>query len=232
MWVQVDRPNKRPMHAKLNGMVLRWDDPFWDTCYPPNGFGCECHIRALTKAEVKDMGLKVISGDAISFTPDPSWDYNPGKEFYYPDLNKYDYDVAKQWVKGGLTGKDFKGFMDQEVNGNFPVAVLDQEYQDLIGAKTKVVNFSDESRDKNITNHPELTINDYINLPTSISDANVIIQKGDQNLIFIKKDNKIYFSVIKSTESGDELYLTSFRLSNEKDMKNEMGKGSVIKNDL
>lgn len=30
----------RPAHAKLNGRIYRFDDPFWQKFYPPNGYSC------------------------------------------------------------------------------------------------------------------------------------------------------------------------------------------------
>lgn len=51
----------RKSHAAMHGRVFRWDDPIWDKLYPPNDWGCRCRVRALTEAQVKQMGLTVES---------------------------------------------------------------------------------------------------------------------------------------------------------------------------
>lgn len=55
----------RPEHAALHGKVLRWDDPFWDSHTPPWGFGCRCFFRPLTTAQVKRMGVRVVTGGYV-----------------------------------------------------------------------------------------------------------------------------------------------------------------------
>ena len=37
----------RPLHVSWNGLVLRHDHPFWQTHYPPNGWGCHCRVTAV-----------------------------------------------------------------------------------------------------------------------------------------------------------------------------------------
>ena len=49
----------RASHAALDKVVFRYDDPFWDSHYPPNGFNCRCRVRALTRAQVNAGGLTV-----------------------------------------------------------------------------------------------------------------------------------------------------------------------------
>jgi hypothetical protein len=46
----------RPMHLAWNDLVLHADDPWWDTHYPPNGWGCQCTVAALDKRGLARLG--------------------------------------------------------------------------------------------------------------------------------------------------------------------------------
>ncbi|GAA3682322.1 MULTISPECIES: phage head morphogenesis protein [Acetobacter] len=85
----------RPQHVAWNGQVIRADDPWWNTHYPPNGWKCHCTVRALSEKMVKRMGLTVSSAPLLNARPwlnkrtgetlwvpegiDPGFAYNPGK---------------------------------------------------------------------------------------------------------------------------------------------------------
>ena len=57
MYVHSDAvKHPRPEHLALDGLVLRWDDPFWDTFFPPNGWGCQCSVRALNERQLRKLG--------------------------------------------------------------------------------------------------------------------------------------------------------------------------------
>lgn len=72
----------RADHARLNGMCLPFSDPAWDTCFPPNGWGCRCdviqvipgtHPRSESK-EVVELMEEMTPGKQEIFR------FNPGKE--------------------------------------------------------------------------------------------------------------------------------------------------------
>lgn len=46
----------RPQHRDWNGIILRWDDPWWQTHAPPNGWNCRCHLESLSDADLKRFG--------------------------------------------------------------------------------------------------------------------------------------------------------------------------------
>ncbi|EAX7073447.1 phage head morphogenesis protein [Salmonella enterica subsp. enterica] len=107
-YVAVMDGRTRPSHAALNGLVFRYDDPFWKTHYPPNGWNCRCRVRALSQERMNALGLQATQGDkylttkkvqaavdkatgemiemdvttfadgARVMTPDAGWSYNPG----------------------------------------------------------------------------------------------------------------------------------------------------------
>lgn len=49
----------RHVHALLNGVIKPIDDPFWDTWWPPNGWGCRCGVRP----ELSDAGSTKVPDD-------------------------------------------------------------------------------------------------------------------------------------------------------------------------
>lgn len=69
MAVREDRPywqylhsdaveHPRPEHEAWNGLILRWDDPWWQYHFPINAWGCQCSVRALSDDDLARMGKK------------------------------------------------------------------------------------------------------------------------------------------------------------------------------
>lgn len=53
----------RPEHAMLNGLIYRYDDPFWNSFYPPNGWRCRCRVNALSEYNLKSRKFPVSSSN-------------------------------------------------------------------------------------------------------------------------------------------------------------------------
>lgn len=58
-------PTTSPFHAALHGKTFRFDDPFWNTHYPPNDWGCKCRVRALDQDDIEYKKLKVETSEGL-----------------------------------------------------------------------------------------------------------------------------------------------------------------------
>ena len=107
-YIAVMDDGTRKEHKSLHGKVFRWDDPFWDTFFPPNGWNCRCTVKSLSERELKQRGLtvektdgkllnatatlpngqkvqnKVYKNGLTTVRTDVGWNYNPGKAAYQP----------------------------------------------------------------------------------------------------------------------------------------------------
>ncbi|AXE34019.1 phage minor head protein [Chromobacterium phragmitis] len=61
MYVAIRDSKTRPSHRALHGKVFRYDDPFWQFYYTPNGWGCRCRIVALSADDLEARGIQVES---------------------------------------------------------------------------------------------------------------------------------------------------------------------------
>ncbi|GAA0311640.1 phage portal protein family protein [Rhodovulum strictum] len=85
----------RPQHLAWHGLVLRWDDPWWDTHFPPNDWLCSCGVRPLSERDLRKLGktgpdtapmdalVPVIDRATGQMVMKPTgigagWDYMPG----------------------------------------------------------------------------------------------------------------------------------------------------------
>lgn len=75
----------RPLHKRWGDMrlTLRFDDPFWQTHFPPNGWGCRCRVTAVTGPQDGDATAPPAgwnARDSAGVLPgiDRGWAYAPG----------------------------------------------------------------------------------------------------------------------------------------------------------
>lgn len=76
----------RPHHLAWDGTVLRHDDPWWDTHYTPNGWGCRCYVETLAPRDLEREGITPGPAPESPIDPktgapvgiDKGWDHAPG----------------------------------------------------------------------------------------------------------------------------------------------------------
>lgn len=93
----VDDDRTRELHRAWDNTVLRWDDAWWQTHFPPNGWRCRCSVIQLSERDLRKLGktgpdsappsptrewINPRTGDVrqIPAGIDPGWDYHPGRD--------------------------------------------------------------------------------------------------------------------------------------------------------
>lgn len=77
----------RPLHVSWDGLTLPPTHPFWQTHFPPNGWGCMCWVTAVSKEKFM---LAVANGKGPANAPtttegiDKGFDYAPGANVNTP----------------------------------------------------------------------------------------------------------------------------------------------------
>ncbi|EEA7822517.1 hypothetical protein TP51_002487 [Salmonella enterica subsp. enterica] len=97
----------RQLHLDWDGLVLRWDDPWWEAHFPVNAWGCQCGVEALTEDDLRATGrtgpdtappvnyvTRVIGqrspgGPRTVIVPegiDPGFEYTPGRSLLISEV--------------------------------------------------------------------------------------------------------------------------------------------------
>jgi len=98
----VGDPNVRDSHRKLDGIVRKVDDPFWDRYMPLNGWGCRCNVDKLEKDAEEITSLKNF-GELGPKDQPRIFRFNPGKKKMVFDQSHPYFagivDSDKEWAK-------------------------------------------------------------------------------------------------------------------------------------
>ena len=87
----------RESHAALEGITLPYEDSFWNTAFPPNGWNCRCHVVPVLKEDypVSDSQTAQQSFEMLTEGSE-IFRFNPGKQSaifppHHPYYGKHGY---------------------------------------------------------------------------------------------------------------------------------------------
>lgn len=214
----VNDSRTRPAHAAMSGLVYRYDDPFWETFYPPNGYRCRCTVIALAARDIDRRNITISESGDSSFSPvalsrpDKGFNYNVGKINYRPNLNNYDKRLAQQFAKADLTGAEFKAYLNRlpDTKAKFAAGVLTDENQQLLQLQYGCVWLTDDVLKSQIN---QIEQQAYAVLPDLINDPALIFQDGDY--FYLIGGDKL--AILKETAQG--LQVQSYRQLDLKELK-------------
>lgn len=221
----------RPLHQKWgdpkNPVILPVDHPWWNTHFPPCGWGCRCWVIQMTKGQVERAGLRVWpeapddgpdrtytsprTGETFSVPPgiDPSFAYNPGQQASFPDPAKYsDAALAKEAARRSVASDAFADLVAQKTVGAAPVAWIDDTLSSWLRTDVSRVDLSSDTIAKQADRHPEIGLNEYRELPGLLQEGLVVDDGsgGEAVQVFgMLGDGNPYTAVVKRTASGQAL---------------------------
>ena len=129
---------------------------------------------------------------------------------FQPDLEKYDYDIARKYVEDAVRGPVLKRFVEKErirgKNEKFPVAVLNAETKKLTGqTKFQAVRMRQGVMRKITGKHSDITIEDMLRAQEAVDEGLVI--RPDENPLklefFLERDGVLYVFPFLSAKNGN-----------------------------
>ena len=243
----------RAEHRRWHNLILPVDDPFWTTHYPPNGWHCRCSVQQLSREELRRNGWSVSESPEETYrlwenraTGEvkripagiaPGFDYNVGianlrvkaREQVAEKLKKINPDIAHTAINSLVGSDDFAGFY-KNPQGYFAIGVVDDRIKQALKAETIVCCLSDETLLKNQKHHPDLQLDDYLQINKVLQDYDILVQDTEKTVVSVKKiADKSYWLAVKVTRNKNEIFVLSYHLVKERDIKRLLGKGNRLK---
>lgn len=241
----------RPHHESKEGLVLPVDDPFWDQWMPPNGWGCKCWVRQLSRREAEERGIdtapqvKLVehmnrrTGELREVPQglDPAWSRNPGKQrrqamedLLQEKLVAYDPEAARAAMRDMATSWLADRVIRGQAEARVPVARISEGAAAALGARTRIAVISPETAAKQLANHAELDPSDYRRLASLMEDGRAVLQEGGRHVAFIERTDQLpWLAVVKTAAEGSELFLVSFyRASSSRYVNRLLRRGQLL----
>lgn len=236
---------RRPEHEGWVGIVLPVDHPWWHSHYPPNGWGCKCGVRQISKAEAGRLGWTEGQTDPlIVMEPwrnkrtgvtvmvpqgiDPGWDTNPGKsrglnvsEFLYGKISAMPANRQRVAIEDIVGSPILKAMLVGHMpKGSFlPVAQITESVKKSFDSRTSLVRLSSDSVQHILTDHSArgLALADLRQALSVVSKPAAAIRRGNAVALFSPVGGIWWRTVIKTADAGREWWLVSFHRKSEKE---------------
>jgi len=233
IYVLTTAQEPREEHLGWVGIILPVDHEFWRTHFPPNGWGCKCSVRQIGRAEAQRLGgvtaapaVRTVSfrnrrtGEVIEVPDgiDPGWHTNPGRaralglgRVLADKLGRIPDAAAREGQIARILGApEFVRLLAGRFppRAALPVAELPAGVRPARSA-TSIALLSTETAKKQLRAHPEATSATYAALPGFVKTAERFADRGGIVHFVGEIDGLLWHAVVKSTVTGQALYLTS-----------------------
>jgi hypothetical protein len=220
----------RPKHVEKAGLIISVDSPFWDEWMPPNGWGCQCWVRQVTRREAERRGISATpdipdtkwvnprTGDQrlVPVGIDPGWERNPGKlrlqamEALLRDrLEAVPVSLTEAAVRDIATSWAAERVLAGTSPAAVPVAVLPRSLADAAGIDATVVRMTSEYGQKFRDKKRLVTAATLLELVSAAKDGEVVLQTGESgpSLILRSRSQAPWMFVLKLILAKGEIWV-------------------------
>jgi len=115
-------------------------------------------------------------------------------------------------------------------SGYYILGIAEQKIIDTLSSNTNKIVISEQTIMKNINHHKDLSIDDYKILDNIIGQFDILIKDGQYTVGIVNYKCGNYYYALKTTQSANTIFLTSFRKTSSHDikrLKNKLSKGKI-----
>ena len=88
----------------LDGIIKPVDDPFWNTNYPPNGWGCRCNVIQTNELPTPETIASIDMPDMFKNNVGKTGVIFPSSHPYFEVANKEKSKEITNWAKNKFEG--------------------------------------------------------------------------------------------------------------------------------
>ncbi|MBL4709787.1 MAG: hypothetical protein JKY48_15245 [Flavobacteriales bacterium] len=234
----------RPHHVAKENVILPVDDDFWNSWYPPNGWGCVCWVRQITRMEAENLGGETErpeiptkswtnkrTGEVLDIPEgiDPGWQTNSGQQRHRTlakhlagKLDAAPEHIRKTAIADLVSSQIFRrvqtGVFGKQ-NVFTPVAIIPEGVTKTMGSSTRIAFLSTEDAAKQLRKRPAFSELDYIKAQQLLDRGEIFRETPLDFFVMGLIDGMAWRAVFHVTRKGDEIFLKSFRRTNASQME-------------
>lgn len=230
--------NHRPEHLGKEGVIRPVDDPFWTTWFPPNGWGCKCWVRSITRAEaerrggvtpaftVPDTTFRRTRDDGTTERVrvpkgiDPGWQTNPGlarsatlMTRLTDKLGEAGEPAARAVMRDFWAGSTPAAFASLPNRVFAPAAVAPVRLREAMGTEAAIVMVSSDTLATKLEKHGAgrrgLKPTD-VGRVQAVLDRGQLVERDGGKAVYILEQDDGWYQVVVKRSSRDELIVSSF----------------------
>lgn len=229
LYIRSPAAEPRPEHLTWVGLILPVDHEFWKTHFPPNGWGCLCAVRQISRFEAERLLKKEGYTDQpppVAMKPflnrrtgqvvmvpqgiDPGWDVNPGLNRAQTLMDNLQYklenagEISVRRIIEELWNSPVPELYSRLIERvALPVAV-NLAVKSVLKARSPLIMLSTDTLKIKTAKHANVSLAIAGQLQNMIDQGQIIDENrgDDQRTILVRQGKQVWKVVIKMSKGG------------------------------